>query len=129
MVTNGRLGVLKVQVEADGTIARNLVMSPSLTNNVAFYRESSTVMWPFVFSRLDLVGMSPCKHPDPANPWFKDDDSILDSSTYPVGEIELVCDDVVAARGPEEDADYKNTFEENKEVHEQANKGIEVHVG
>ncbi len=56
MVTSERQGRCSLAVKADGTAASNPILYPSQTINVAYYRETLTVVRPFVFASLEVVG-------------------------------------------------------------------------
>ncbi len=57
MVANERQGRCRVSVKADGIIANLSMFTPSaLAYDVAYYRETLTVVRPFVFASLELVG-------------------------------------------------------------------------
>jgi hypothetical protein len=131
LVTNERQGLMSVKVKADGIIAQMLALRPLEGQNVAFYEESLTVERPFIFARLDLVGMTSFKLLDLANSPLVDDDNLLDTSGYPhVGEIEIICEDFIGGKVSSSfKTDYKKPFVENKKVHERAKKGVGVHVG
>ncbi len=78
-----------------------------------YFLVSKQTMWPSTMNRrrtsdlsflqgLILLVWGSFEHLNLANPWLIDDDSLLDSSGCLVGEIELICEDVITAITREE---------------------------
>lgn len=62
MITNGREEQCRAVVKADGITANEPIFRPLDIKNVAFYRQTSTVVRPFVFVNLEIVGA--CTQPN-----------------------------------------------------------------